>query len=723
MLTETKAEFSIKGMTCADCAETLERRLKEQHGIKEASVSFALAKVALKYNPELLDPTTVKRVISSGGYTVEDDGRSAEGNIGTAFAVKHLEAIRVVAVGLLLALGWILTKLLPAPGMLVDAMMPLAIIVGGYPIAANAIRALFQKKLNVDLLVIIAAAAAVAIGDYLEAGLVIFILLLGEFLETITVARTGQAIKGLASLIPNIVKLKRDNQEIEVPPAAIKVDDTIVVRPGEHIAIDGIVVKGEATIDQALITGESIPVEKLTGDEVYAGTINKMGAIEVKATKVGRDTTVAKIERMITESLAKKAPVERTVDRFAGYFVPAVLVFAALVYLITLDIRRAITVLIVACPCALVLGTPTAVVAAIGSAARRGILIKGGEALEAAGRITGFIFDKTGTLTWGKPRVLSIKRVGTCAHGEDGVIELAAAAEKFSEHPLASAILEKAREHEVVIMAPDDFKMRIGSGVEVRQNGLHIMVGNREMLKDNDLELSRELHDYIDTKEQQGATILIVVHGREQCSNATDMQDDGATCCPKEVCGVLELVDPPRKESAQAIELLRAAGAKIIALYTGDNPRTAATVAGLVGIDEVIAMLSPADKANKINDLKARGKIIAMVGDGINDAPALAAADLGIAMGVIGSDITVQAANVVILDDDILSVPRVTALGRKALAVIRQNIAFAVVFNTLMMGLAAYGIIGMVVAAIFHQVSSLVVIFNSMRLLRWKKSF
>jgi Cd2+/Zn2+-exporting ATPase len=712
-----KIEFSIKGMTCEDCAGKLERRLKELKGIEEASVSFMLNNAVIRYNPNVTEPTAIKHIISSSGYTAI----AAEGSASAAFESNRLETVRVVAVGLLLALSWIIQRLSDVPSSITDSMALAAIIIGGYPIASKAIKALIQKSLNVDLLVIIAASAAVVIGEYLEAGIVIFILLLGEFLEALTVSKTGKAIKGLASLIPDTVKLLKDNHEIEVPPSEIKIDDIIVVRPGEHIAIDGIIVKGQATIDQSLITGESIPVERSVGDEVYSGTINKMGAIEVRATKVGRDTTVAKIEKMIMESQAKKAPVERTVDRFARYFVPTILILALIVYFVTLDIHRAITLLIVACPCALVLGTPTAVVAAIGSAARRGILIKGGEALEASGRINGIIFDKTGTLTLGKPKVTSIKGVGECGHREEDILQLAAAAERFSEHPLAGAILDMAKEQDVAIMAPDDFKVKKGVGVEVRQNGMHIIVGNRGLLRDNDIELSPELEDYMNTKEQQGETALIIVHGIEPCNNAEGIKIAGDICCPKEVCGVLELIDPPREQSAAAIQLLRSGGAQIIALYTGDNPRTASAIAHKVGIDEVIARLSPEDKANRINGLKEQGNIIAMVGDGINDAPALAAADVGIAMGVIGSDIAVQAANVVILNDDILSVPRITALGRKALFIIKQNLAFAVIFNTAMIGLASYGIIGMIAAAVFHQTSSLAVILNSMRLLRWKK--
>jgi heavy metal translocating P-type ATPase len=711
-----KIEFSIKGMTCEDCAGKLERRLKQLNGIEEASVSFTLNNAVIRYDPNITEPTAIKHIISSSGYTAI----AAEGSAATAFESSRLETVRVVAVGLLLALSWIIQRLLDVSYTITDSMALAAIMIGGYPIASKAIRAVIQKSLNVDVLVTIAASAAVIIGEYLEAGLVIFILLLGEFLEALTVAKTGKAIKGLASLIPDTVRLLKDNHEIEVSPSEIKIDDIVVVRPGEHIAIDGVIVKGQATIDQSLITGESIPVEKSVGDEVYSGTINKMGAIEVRATKVGRDTTVAKIEKMIMESQAKKAPVERTVDRFARYFVPSILILAVIVYLITLDIHRAITILIVACPCALVLGTPTAVVAAIGSAARRGILIKGGEALEASGRINGIIFDKTGTLTLGIPKVTSIKGIGMCGHKEDDILQIAAAAERFSEHPLAGAILDRAKEQEVVIMAPDDFKVKKGIGVEVKQNGMHIIVGNRGLLKDNNLEISNELEDYINTREQQGETVLIMVHGTERCTNRDDIKAVEDTCCPKEVCGVLEMIDPPKEQSAEAIQLLRSAGMRIIALYTGDNPRTASSIANKVGIDEIIAELSPEDKANRINGLKEQGNVIAMVGDGINDAPALAAADVGVAMGVVGSDIAVHAANVVILNDDILSVPRVVALGKKALFIIKQNLAFALIFNTAMIGLASYGIIGMIAAAVFHQASSLAVILNSMRLLRWK---
>lgn len=712
-----KIDFSISGMSCGECAGELESTLISINGVLEASVSFPLAYVLITYNPELTDEAVLRQAVADAGYqavTTQDDGTDTPQTLLS----KHLETIRVVTVALLLAFSWLMPWLLGTPEIITQVMQLIAIVVGGYSIFLNAGRALLQKNLNVDLLVMIAATAAVSIGEFLEAGLVIFILLLGEFLEELTVSKTGKAIKGLASLIPETVNLVQGNHEIEIASKAIKVGNIIVVRPGEHVAIDGVIVKGEATIDQALITGESIPVARSVGDEVYSGTMNKMGAIEVRATKVGRNTTVAKIEKMILESQAKKAPVERLVDRFAKYFVPAILVLAVIVYIVTQDIHRAITLLIVACPCALVLGTPTAVVAAIGSAARNGILIKGGEALEAAGRIDGVIFDKTGTLTLGLPMVTSIKGVGVCGHSEDDIIKIAAAAERFSEHPLAGAILDRAKERDIVIMSPDDFKVKQGLGVEVKYDGMHIIVGNRGLLKDNNLTLTADLAKYMDGKEEQGETALLVVHGTEPCQRPADSSTPAVDCCPKEICAVVEMVDPPKEQAGQAVQMLRAVGVKIIALYTGDNPRTAKTIANRIGVSEVEAELAPADKAGRINRLKEEGYMVAMVGDGINDAPALAAANVGIAMGVVGSDIAVQAADVVILNDDIMSVPRVIGLGKKALTIIKQNLAFAVIFNTVMIALASSGIIGMIAAAFFHQISSLVVILNSMRLLR-----
>ncbi|MDY6856036.1 MAG: cation-translocating P-type ATPase [Thermodesulfobacteriota bacterium] len=638
------------------------------------------------------------------------------------FLSRHLDTIRVTLVGLLISFSWLFGKLTEVSSTIIDFMAIAAILIGGYPIASVAMKGLFQRNINVDMLVTIAASAAMALGDYLEAGIVIFILLVGEFLEAVTLAKTGKAMEGLASLIPDTVNLKQGNVEMEVPSASIKKDDVIIVRAGEYIPVDGVIIKGEATIDQSLLTGESMPVEKTVGDEVYSGVINKSGAIELKALKVGDETTVARIQQMILKAQDQKAPVERTVDRFAKYFVPIMILVSGVVYMATFDIRRAITVLIVACPCALVLGTPTAVIAAIGRAAYKGILIKGGQALETAGRINGVIFDKTGTLTYGAPEVVAIKQV--CGHNDEDIVRIAAVAEKFSEHPLAGAILDRAKEWELLIAAPDDFTVRKGQGIEVKQNLLHIVIGNRSLLADNRIELSNEVNEFMKNRERQGETALIVVHSTEDCTGQISAEIDSRNdiCCKKEICGIIILADTLRDGAAEAIASLKSLGAnRITALYTGDNLRTASAIAGKLGIYKVASGLLPEDKANKIKELMEKGNCIAMVGDGINDAPALATADLGIAMGVVGSDIAVEAADVAILNDDILSVPAVISLGRKTLTIIKQNLFFAVVFNTVMIGAASLGLISMVLGAVFHQVSSLGVILNSMRLLVWNK--
>ncbi|MCI2426706.1 cation-translocating P-type ATPase [Candidatus Acetothermia bacterium] len=637
------------------------------------------------------------------------------------FISRYKEAIHLSAVAILLALSWALRQFFTLPELVTNYLALAATISGGYPIAVKAIKALRERELIIDTLVTIAAVAAVAIGDYGEAGFVIFILLLGEFLEGVTVAKTSQAIKGLASLIPDTVKIRRGSEEVEIATAAIKIGDLIVVRPGEHIAIDGVIVRGEGAIDQALVTGESTPVERSAGDKVYSGTILATGALEIEATNVGEDTTVAKIEQMITEARTRKAPLERIVDRFAKYFVPAVLVFAVIVYLLTFDIRRAITILIVACPCALVLGTPTAVVAAIGAAARKGILIKGGRALEAAGKITTVIFDKTGTLTNGLLKVVEVKPI--CAeHDEKNVVELTAIAEKLSEHPLAKAILEKVAEWEYIVASPDDFTVKQGQGVEVRNNDLHIVVGNRSLLAENNIALSEEIEAYMQGREERGETVLIVAHSTEDCLGSGNGQDKNKDCCAKAVCGVISLADTIKADAKATLQILRNRKKRTkIALFTGDNARTASSIAAELKINVVAAELLPADKTRKVEELIAAGEKTAMVGDGINDAPALATADLGIAMGTLGSDITVQASDVTILHDDLASVPQVLDLGRKAVWVIRENIFFALLFNSGMIGLAALGLISMVIAAIFHQISSLIVILNSMRLLVMRK--
>jgi Cd2+/Zn2+-exporting ATPase len=690
----TEAIFAIAGMSCGTCAENVAKVLRAMSGVHAVEASYVLGRAVVQYDGSLITPSAIRKAIAELGYAAAE----VKGDLAPdAERTQRRRIALTTAVGSLLVVAWMTPLVAAVPSWLPGLLGALAATIGGFPIASKAIRAAGHRRLSVDALVAIAAVAAIAIGHYMEAGVVIFILLLGELLEDITISKTRRAIHGLGSLLPDTVMVRRGEGETEVSISEVAIGDVVVVRPGERIAVDGVVVAGNASVDQAPVTGESLPVERGPGDAVYSGTISQVGALEIRATQVGNDTTVARIQAMIREAQGRKASVQRLVDRFATYFVPAMLVIAAAVYFITGDIQRAITVLIVACPCAFVLGTPTAVVAAIGAAARRGIIIRGGDVLETLGKVNGVVFDKTGTLTRGRPRVMDVKRI--CGHPEKDVLKFAAVAEKLSEHPLAGAILDKAREWDLLISAPTDFRVKRGRGVEVKHDGLRIILGNRDLLAENAITPSAEAERYMQEHERKGETVLIVTHERE-------------------VCGLIALADPIREEAPEAVAKLQSSGMhRIIAMYTGDNHRTASCVALSLGIEEVAAGLLPEDKVNRVKALSGKGHTIAMVGDGINDAPALATASVGMAMGKVGSDMAMQAADVVLLTDDLLLVPAALALGRKALTVIRQNLVFALVFNSTMIFLASEGIVSMAIGALCHQGSSLFVILNSMRLL------
>ena len=576
----------------------------------------------------------------------------------------------------------------------------LAVIVGGYPLSRNAWRGLRRGNLNVDALVIIAAGAALLIGDFLEAATVIFILLLGEELEAYTVSKAQTAVKGLAHLLPDRVRVwEGEQQERLIPIAEVREGMIVIVKPGERIPVDGKVAAGNSAVDQSPITGESLPVEKAPGQNVYSGSLNLDGALQIRATRVGEQTTVAHVKRLIEEAKREKAPIQRLVDRYTNWFVPLILLIAGLVFFFTRDLERAITVLIVACPCAFVLGTPIAVVAAIGSAARQGILIKGGAALEAGAELDSFVFDKTGTLTYGTPEIVKIKTFCSRDCGKADTLTFAAVAEKLSEHPLAEAVLQKAKEWELMISTPDDFVVKRGQGIVAEQGEINIVLGNRSLLRDNDIQLPAEVDEYLRERERLGETALLVAHH-------------------KQVCGVITLSDSLRSNAPRAIRQLRELGInKTLALYTGDNYEVARKVARKLGIEEFDANLLPEEKVEKVRKLIRQGYRVGMVGDGINDAPALASAHVGIAMGVGGSELAVNAADIALLTDDLGKIPLIIRMSRRALRIIRQNLWFALLFNGLMLLCASAGVLSMIGGALVHQLSSLGVILNSMRLI------
>jgi Cd2+/Zn2+-exporting ATPase len=560
----------------------------------------------------------------------------------------------------------------------------------------SAIKTLLIPDLNVDTLVSVAAISATAVGAYREAAAVIFIMLLGEFLEHLTVGKARKAIASLIQLSPKTAWVRREGKEVQVPIEEVKAGEVVIVKPGERIPVDGKILSGCGSVNQSTLTGESIPVEKGAGDKVYCGTFNEAGSCEIEAVQVAEDTKLAQIKRLILEAQAEKSPTQRVMDRFARYFIPAILLIAFFTFLITGEIIRGITILIVACPCALVLGTPTAVVAAIGNAARQGILIKGGPYLEQMGRLKTLLIDKTGTLTEGRPRVVGMRSFDGL--DEKAVLYWAAIAEKRSEHPLARAVINRAGELGLNIPHPESFENFRGRGVKAKWNAKTIVVGSSEMLREEGIEIPESARGLLGSKEFEGMTFLLVgLDHRLQ--------------------GLISIADTLRKGAKAAIDKIRKEGISEIWMLTGDNEQVADRIAKELGI-RYEAKLYPEEKVMRVKEWRRKGRVVAMIGDGVNDAPALAAADIGIAMGAVGTDVAIETADIALMTDELEKIPTVIRLSRKALRVIKENLIFALIFNTVLVFLSAQGWMTMILGAVMHQASSLLVILNSMRLLR-----
>jgi len=521
-------------------------------------------------------------------------------------------------------------------------------------------------------------------------------MLLGEFLEHLTVEKARKAITSLIQLAPKTAWVRRDGKDVLVPIEEVKPSEVVIVKPGERIPVDGKIVSGCGMVNQSTLTGESIPVEKGVGDKVYCGTINESGSCELEATQVAEDTKLAQIKRLILEAQAEKSPTQRIMDRFSRYFIPIILFVAFVTLLVTGDPIRAITILIVACPCALVLGTPTAVVATIGSAAHQGILIKGGSYLEQMGKLKTLLLDKTGTLTKGRPQVVEI----TSFDGVDKkeILHWAALAEKRSEHPLARAITERAEAEGLQVPHPESFENIRGKGVAARWDSKTIIVGSPGMLAGKGIEVPKSARDLLEAKESEGMTCLLI-------------------SLDNRLLGTVSMADVLRENARAAIDKIRAEGVSEIWMLTGDNEQVARRIATELGV-RYEARLYPEEKVKRVKEWKKGGKVVAMVGDGVNDAPALAAADVGIAMGAAGTDVAIETADVALMTDELETIPRVIRLSRKALRVIKENLVFALAFNTFLIFLSTQGWMTMVLGAILHQASSLLVIANSIRLLK-----
>ena len=584
-----------------------------------------------------------------------------------------------------------LFDLLPLP---FDAAW-VAIILCGVPIIMEAIIGLITAfDIKADVLVSLALIASVCIGEDFAAGEVAFIMQLGALLEDLTVAKARAGIEKLVHLTPQTARVLLDGTETIVPAEQVKVGDVIRVLPGETVAVDGVILSGQTSVNQAVMTGESLPVDKTAGDEVSSGTVNQFGAFEMRAAKVGEDSSIQRMIRLVQSADAGKAKIVGLADRWATWIVVIALSAAGLTWAFTGEIIRAVTILVVFCPCALVLATPTAIMAAIGNATKHGFLVREGDALERLSAVTKITFDKTGTLTYGTPKVTAVKSVP--GYTADEVFDFAAAAEQLSEHPLGKAVV---RCYGKKPAACEGFQMRLGEGVLAVVGGKTVKAGNLKLLKG--IAVSKEITAETDSYLNAGSAVIYIA-----------VDDIFA--------GYLVLSDTVREESRDMIAALDKIGVQPV-LLTGDHPNAAGAIAGQLGIREVYANCLPEDKLNRIGAYQENGNAVCMIGDGINDAPALKKANVGIAMGGIGSDIAVDAADIALVDDEIRELPHLLSLSKRMMTTIKVNLTFSMGLNFLAIVLAITGLLGPVIGALVHNAGSVLVIINSALLLHWKK--
>lgn len=565
------------------------------------------------------------------------------------------------------------------------------VIICGLPLLYLAIwRIIYNKgisKISSALLISMAMIAALWIGDLFAAGEVAFIMEIGALLEDMTTERAKKGLKNLISLVPETGRILRDGQEVIIPAVEIKKDDILRVLPGETIPVDGIILEGNTSVDQSVMTGESLPVDKTVGDTVYSGTINCFGAMDMKATKVGEDSSLQKLIHMVEEAEKKQAPTQRIADKWASWLVPIALLIAIAAYIITGEIVRAVTVMVVFCPCALVLATPTAIMAAIGQATKQGVIIKSGEALEKMGKVDTIAFDKTGTLTYGQLQVSDVIPVTNIS--EDQLLSLAASAESRSEHPLGKAIAEDARKKNLSLSEIKEFKMEAGKGISANINGNVYRIGNEKYLSEYGIKMEESTNSALSRVRSEGKASVIVAD-------------------KEKVLGVLALSDVVRPESADMIKRLNGMNTRTV-LLTGDNREAASYLAGQLSISEIRADLLPEEKVNMVNSLKQSSKVC-MIGDGVNDAPALKTADVGVAMGAMGSDIAVDAADVALMNDDISKVPYLKWLGNTTIRTIKTAITLSMCINFIAITLSVLGILNPTTGALVHNAGSCFVV-------------
>ena len=577
-----------------------------------------------------------------------------------------------------------------------DSIALLAITLGGWLRFKQAIKDVSRGKITVNVFVAVAILASLFIGAFISAATIVFIMSVAGALEAFTVKKTRQAIEGLLDLTPKTARILRQEKLVEISLEQVKKGDVVVVITSERIPVDGHIVDGKAVINQAPITGESMPVDKFTGDTVFAGTLNETGNIKIEVDKIGDDTTLARIIHLVEEARERKAPIALIADRFTAYFLPAVSLIAIITFVLTGEVTRAVAVLLVACPCALAIATPSAVTTGIANLARRGVLVKGGAVFEIAGKIKKVVLDKTGTTTIGKPTVDSIVTFDTVK--EEELIRLAASVETFSEHPIASAVLEKAKEMKITPVHPTDHEVIMGHGVRGKVDGTSVTVSNLRYANQMSISLSVAEKQTASEMEKKGLTALVVAS-------------------KEKAVGLIGVGDQVRENVHIAANLLRKVGVEKLLLFTGDNDRAAQQVATRIGVDDYKAELLPEEKLKQLRILRQNGEVVAMVGDGINDAPALAEADVGIAMGTAGTDAAMEAADICLMDDELTRVADTINFSKQVTRRIKINITLSMIYNAIGITLSSLGYLNPIPAVLYQELGCFSVIMSSTLLL------
>ncbi len=697
-------ELRVQNLDCEHDAAAIRRALEGTPGLAQVTVYPKSAKVRILYDPEVLQPQAIEEKLAQEGFPAQEGMSLA----GPPKPWRNPKVLTSLASGVLLLVGWLLGRAGGAETVTLPIYVA-AILIGGYYFGREAIEELiYERRIGIELLMSIAAVVAAAMGQAAEGAMLVFLYSISEAAEGYTEEKTRSAIKALMDLAPKTALVRRDGREVEIPVEELAVGDIFIVKPGQAIPTDGVIVDGHSSVNEAPVTGESVPVEKGPGDPVFAGSINGQGALEVRATKTFADNTLSRIIQMVEEAQERKGESQRFIERFGARYSPAVLLIGVLIavappllfgapWLVWLT--RATVFIVAAAPCALVISIPITLVATLGTGARHGVLIKGGVYVEKLAQVRVVALDKTGTLTTGQPEVTDV-RVLAPDMAQERLLALAAGVEQRSEHPLARAILRHAEEAGIAPVPTQGFQALTGVGAQAQVDGAIVYVGSPALFQDRlGLDLSA-LEPTIQELQDQGKTVMVV-------GSKSD------------VWGLIAVRDRPRENAREAIQALHRLGVEQVVMLTGDNPRTARAIAQELGLDQFFAGLKPEDKVAKVRELKERyGDVVAMVGDGVNDAPALAEATVGIAMGAAGTDVALETADVALMADDLEKLAYALQLARRNQAIVRQNLALATVVITALVIGAVSGAFTLPVAVLGHEISEFIVIGNGLRMLK-----